>query len=442
MRFIALACLGLAFALAGGTQLYAAQPETTAAQKATDYIRTLQNTDGGFPDFGATSSAGSTIDVAFAFAATGVNATTVTKGGKSPADFLAIQAVTYSATAGGAAKLVTGIATMKLDAHAFGTIDPLATMEAYYNSTTGKYGDDLFAQSLYMLAERSLGRPVPAAAVTYIESLQGSDGGWDPSSAFGEDTNATALVIRALIAAGVAPSDAHITNGLAYLKANQQADGGFTFVAPGDSDADSTAYGIQAILAAGQTVDAGGVWDKGSGKTPLAALKGFQNPTTGALIFFGTDNAFATYQGVPGLMLSAFPEQATFAEGAPSTNTPTSTFTNSPTITPTATPATFTPTATAHIKTATKTSVPSTATPAATSTSAAQKTVATGLVAGIDAAPTRIAVVAGDARLPSTGSGSDSASGAPISAIAMLLTGGGLLAAAGTMSVRKRRGPM
>ncbi len=437
MRLIALACLGLAFALAGGTQLYAAQPETTAAQKATDYIRTLQNTDGGFGG-GTSSSAGATIEAELAFSSKGINPKTVTNPGKSPADYLATQAVSYSATAGGAAKLVVGIAMMNLDATSYGTIDPLAVMESKYNATTGKYGDDLFAQSLYMLAERALGRPVPPAAVTYTESLQGADGGWDGTSF--EDTNTTALVIRALIASGVASADAHIVNGLAYLKLSQQADGGFTFGGPGTSDPNSTAYCIQAIVAAGQSVDAA-AWDKGGGKTPLSALKAFQDATTGAFQG-GFDVSLATYQGVPGLMLSAYPEFAFRSEGAPSTNTATSTSTRTSTATATATPENLTPTATAHINTATKTSVPSTATPAATSTSAAQKTAATGLVAGIDAAPPRIAAVAGAVRAPNTGSGSDSGSGAQISAIAMLLTGGGLLAAAGVLSARKRRGTM
>ena len=443
MRFIALACLGLAFALAGGTQLYAAQPETTAAQKATHYIRTLQNTDGGFRDAAAAgpSSVGQTLEATFAFAAFGVSPVTVKTNGQSPADFLATQTSTFAATPGGTAKLVVGLATMNLDPATFGGLNPLALMDANFTAATGVYGTDVYAQSFFMLADAALGRAVPPEAAAHLESLQFADGGWEYCCAYGEDTNATALAIRALIGAGIAASNTHVVNGVAFLKTSQQADGGIPYSSPGSSDPNSTAYAIQAIVAAGQSVD-GAAWDKGGGKTPLSALKAFQNVANGAIQYGGVDSALATYQGVPGLMLSAFPEQATFAEGTVSTSTPTSTSTNSPTITPTATPATFTPTATAHIKTATKTAVPATTTPATTSTSAARKTPATGLVAGTDAAPTRIAVVAGDARLPSTGSGSDSASSAPISAIAMLLTGGGLLAAAGTMSVRKRRGPM
>jgi hypothetical protein len=313
LRRLTLACVGLVLCATGATQLFAASPQTTAATKATDYIRTLQNSDGGFPDFGATSSPGGTIEAEFAFAATGVNPKNVLKGGKSPADYLATQAATYGATAGGAAKLVVGLATMDVNSTSFGSINPLAVMESYYNSGTGQYGSGLFDQSLYMLAERSLARPVPAAAVTYTESLQGMDGGWEDCCAFGEDTNTTALVIRTLITSGVAPSNAHIVNGLAYLKASQQADGGLPYAAPGASDPDSTAYGIQAIVAGGQSVDAGGAWDAGGGNTPLTALVSFQNPVTGALQYFGTDSPYATYQGVPGLMLDAYPEQQVYA---------------------------------------------------------------------------------------------------------------------------------
>ncbi len=441
MRLIALACLGLAFAL-GGTQLYAAQPETAAAQHAIDFIYTLQNDDGGFRDAAAVapSSPGMTLEATFALAAFGLNPATVKKNGHSPADFLATQAAAFSATPGGAAKLVVGLATMDLDPAAFGGVNPLALMDANYTTATGAYGADVFAQSLFMLADAALGRSVPTEAITYLNSLQKADGGWEFCCAYGEDTNATALAIRALIAAGVAASDTHIVNGVAYLKASQQPDGGIPYSAPGSSDPNSTAYAIQAIVAVGGSLDAGGAWDAGAGATPLVALKASQNATTGELQYFGTDSAFATYQGVAGLMLSAFPEQAEYStEGTISTSTATRTSTNTPTATATpATPtATFTSTSTAHVKTRTATSVPATATPVAAATSTAP---AGGVVNGSSAAaPTRLAAVAGEFRLPSAGAGPDGDAGTPASAIVLLLMGGGLLGA-GTVSMRRWRG--
>ena len=435
-RRLTLACVGIALCAAGATQLFAAGPETTAAGKAGDYIRSLQNSDGGFPDFATTSTSGATIDASFAFASLGVDPKTVETAGKSPADFLSSQAAAYSAwSAGAAAKLVLGIATLNLNATSFGGIDALTLMEANYNTATGQYGTDLFAQAYFILAEAALHRPVPAAALTYVEPLQKVDGGWEDCCGFGEDTNTTALVARALIAAGVPSADQHIVNALTYLKASQQADGGFPYAAPGDSDPDSTAFVIQAIVAAGQSVEAGGPWEKSAGKTPLTAMLSFQNQTNGALQFFGTDSPFATYQGIPGLMLDAFPEQHTFAleptATATRTQTPTSTSTatstSSPTPSATSTPKPHTATATARAN--------ATSTPAATTTAPISTATPARSVLGDVAAPTRTSSVLPTTKLPSTGSGR--ATDSSINGSLLLL--GGVLALAGSLAIRRGR---
>ena len=423
-RRLTLACVGIALCAAGATQLFAAGPETTAAGKAGDYIRSLQNSDGGFPDFATTSTSGATIDASFAFASLGIDPKTVKTAGKSPADFLASQAPVYSASsAGAAAKLVLGIATLNLNATSFGGINPLAVMEANDMPATGQYGTDLFAQAYFILAEAALKRTVPPASVSYVESLQRVDGGWE---LFGEDTNTTALVVRALIAAGVPSGDQHIVNGLAYLKASQQADGGFPYIAPGDSDPDSTAFVIQAIVAAGQSAEPGGPWEKSAGKTPLTAMLSFQNQTNGALQFFGTDSAFATYQGIPGLMLDAFPEQHTFTQEPTATATRTQTPTSTSTATSTSSP-TPSATSTPRPHTATATSTPATA-PSLAAT-------AVRSVLGDVATPARTSPVLPSTRLPSTGSGPATESG--ISGSLLLL--GGVLALAGSLAIRRGR---
>jgi len=320
IRRLTLACVGFALCAAGAAQLFAADPESAAALDATDYIRTLQNTDGGFPDFGSGSSASATLEAVFAFAATGVDARTVQNGGQGPDDYLASQAAAYSGSAGGAAKLVAGLAAMDIDPTSFGGVGVLAAMESNYVAATGKYGDDVFAQSLFMLAKAALDQPVPAAAADYLQSLQQADGGWEYCCGWGTDTNTTSLAVRALIAAGVPAGDPDIAEAITFLHGSQQADGGFPYAAPGSSDPNSTAYVIQAIVATGQSAEGGGTWDLGGGANPLAALAGFQNPATGALQYFGSDSPFATYQGVPALMLSAFPEQFDPDAGDPNGN--------------------------------------------------------------------------------------------------------------------------
>jgi hypothetical protein len=137
-------------------------------------------------------------------------------------------------------------------------------------------------------------------------SLQQPDGGWEFLPGFGTDTNTAAMVIQALVAAGMAPDDPVIVDGLGYLATAQNTDGGFGFLAGEPSDPNSTAVIIQALVAAEQDPDEGGPWAP-SNNTPLEGLLVFRNPSNGAFQFFGSDSAFATYQALPALVLGAFP---------------------------------------------------------------------------------------------------------------------------------------
>ncbi len=311
MRRFLVACLALTAVVAASTQSFAAEPQMDAADNAVSYIDGIQNADGGFPGFSPSSSAGSTLDAVFALSAAGVDPKSVTNGGLGPDDYLATQAPAFSASSpGSAAKLVQGVLTMDLDETNFGSINPLAVMHSNYTPGTGAYGTDTFAQSQYILALDAAGLPIPPLAVTYLASLQLGNGSWEYCCGFGGDTNTTALAIRALTAGGVVPADPDIVAGIAFLMANQEADGGFPYLLSFGSEPNSTGFVTQALVAVGQNIDAGGPWDKGVGLTPQAFLLGSQDPTTGALEYFGNDDAFATYQGLPGLTLAAFPEQA------------------------------------------------------------------------------------------------------------------------------------
>ncbi|MGB6894366.1 MAG: prenyltransferase/squalene oxidase repeat-containing protein [Dehalococcoidia bacterium] len=204
------------------------------------------------------------------------------------------------------------------DPRDFGGVDLLAALEGGFEAGSGRFGIDLFDHGLFMLARASAGLEVPDAAVSYLTSKQLDDGGWEFDEGWGADTNTTALAIQALIAAGEDPSSAAAQGGLAYLAAAQNDDGGFPYSPESeygtDSDANSTAVVIQALAAAGEDIGAGGPWDKGEGRTPLAALLSFQNAETGAFTFGGQDSAFATYQAVPGLLLAPLPVATTTLE--------------------------------------------------------------------------------------------------------------------------------
>ncbi len=402
-----------------------------AATQAVGYIDSIQNTDGGFPGFGPSSAAGSTLDAIFALSATGVDPKTVENGTNGPDDYLSGQAAAFSASSpGAAAKLVLGVLTMDLDETSFGSTSPFAAMQGNYNIGTGQYGSDTFAQALYLLSLNSGGYTIPPAASAYLTSLQLGNGSWEYCCGFGGDTNTTAFAVRALLASGIAPSASVITNAFAFLAANQEADGGFPYLLSFGSEPNSTGFVLQALVAAGENIDTGGPWDKGANLTPLVWLVGSQNLTTGALRYFGADDAFATYQGVPGLMLAAYPERSHPDEyTATSTPTATSSPSSTPSVTATATlTATLTPTATR--------------TPTGTATKAAANSPATGptqaptavnSVLAATAQPGRVGTVAG---LPQTGYGGESHAIPPV--LATLWLSGMFLIAAGFVVLSRR----
>lgn len=284
----------------------AAQPETGAAQRAIDYILTLQNSDGGFPAFGAESSPGSTLDAAFAFVAFGIDPVAVTADGNGPDGYLETQAASYSTDPGAAAKLALGVSLMGLDPADFAGVDLLSVMDGAVDGATGAYGLDTFDEVFYLLALAAMVEPMPEAVVEHLRSLQNGDGGWPFFAGGDSDGNTTAIVLQALIGAGVPATDQTVRDGLDYLAATQNNDGGFGFLPGEETDPNSTAFAVQALVSADEDIGAGGPWAPG-GDTPLGALLSFQNPATGAFQFFGEDSAFATYQAVPALMLAPFP---------------------------------------------------------------------------------------------------------------------------------------
>lgn len=299
--------LGVSFATAIG-------PETEAANAAVDYIRSLQNSDGGFPVFGVDSSPGGTLDAVFALSSSGEDPTSVTTGGNSPAEYLAGQAASYINDPGAAAKLALGVSVMGLDPSNFGGEDLISSMAANFDPSTGSNGFDLFDEALYMLALTREGLPIPAAATTHVLSLQLTDGAWEFGSSFGSDSNTTSIVLQTLLAVGVDPLHSAVLDGLTYLQKVQNPDGGFGFVVGSDSDPNSTAFVVQALVATSQKIKAAGTWAPG-GNTSLDGLLEFRNDVTGAFQFFGSDSPFATYQAVPALMLAPFPSLQTIAVG-------------------------------------------------------------------------------------------------------------------------------
>jgi hypothetical protein len=233
---------------------------------AHDWLVTQQRTDGGFEvaDFDGFE----TPDAIVALAEEGQEQAgwdtlqarravrKVTNGGKSALDW-ADAFADGPISAGQAAKLIVLVAKpLGLGVRTFNpgndadTRDLVAIVEdgAQPDGSYGAFNATLYAT----LAGSLVNGAVPANTVAYIRAGQESSGAWDyaadPSGADG-DVDTTSLALLALVAAGAAPTDTDLVQGLAYLAHQQRPNGAWQ--AFGTDDPNSTATAIMAITAAG-----------------------------------------------------------------------------------------------------------------------------------------------------------------------------------------------
>ena len=280
----------------------AAEPNPTAANAALEWLRTQQAADGGFLGFTGESDPSSTADAVYAFAAAGVDPTSVaTDGGADPLAYLIANASGTAGNPGAAAKLLLALYAAGLPPDAAEPVDLVGEINAGYDPATGFYGQGLYQHTLSVLALTAYEQPIEPGALELFMTEQNDDGSWGFIPGTG-DSNTTALVVQALVA--VDGDAALIESGIAYLLTLQRPDGSFAYDANTEAgDANSTALAIQALVAAGSDPAALPSGDA------LAALAAFQNPS-GAFYWQAPatdDNLLATTQAVPALMLIPFP---------------------------------------------------------------------------------------------------------------------------------------
>lgn len=304
-----------------------------AVDQALDWLVRGQNADGGFSNgFSPDSGVAPTAEVVIALAAGGRDAGTVrAAGGASPLDFLYQQVRADQVDGiGTTAKVVLALVAAGVDPSDFAGRDLIGQLEAAYDVSSGAYGGSIFDQALVVLALANAGRTVPEGAVGYLLAFQTTDGAWNfmgDTAALSGDTNTTALVIQALVAAGRKDDTGR---ALDYLRRVQNADAGWPYQNPSpygtETDANSTALVLQAIYAVGQSP---GDWYL-DGTDPLGALLALQN-ANGSFSFqasFPGDNALATIGAVSaaaGVTLSGVRRVPTSAVPGPVAGEPPST---------------------------------------------------------------------------------------------------------------------
>jgi hypothetical protein len=396
----------LAFAIGTGS----AATQVDPASRAIEYLQGQQSgSDGSIPVGASTDSVSE--EYAIGAAAAGYDPSALRHGsGPSVMTYLAAHAAAACSTAGACGELIQAVAAAGLSPTSFGSVDLLSTLDGFYDTSTGVFGDgEAFTQSLAIQGLVAAHQAVPAAALGHLVATQDSDGGWDfllirnDHTGFDtSDTNSTAMVLMALDAAGAHSRD---RSALAWLHTQQDGDGGFPYQAGSGTDPDSTALILQALIAAGQNPDAP-AWTPG-GHTPLAELIATQD-ADGGFTFPGNPapDPFTTAEVPPALERAAFPlscgtarcyEPGATLNGPPPTPTPAPTTSARPTAKPVASgegsPVTPAPTGAVQGATASATPAPTTtggetATPAPVSPSASPRPALATSPAGASGLPT------------------------------------------------------
>jgi hypothetical protein len=235
-----------------------AAPAFADGPSAVAWLRTQQNADGGFGS--PASSVGATADTVLAAAASGENAFTWSKEGKTPLGFIKAN-IGSASKAGDVAKVILALTANGMSPRTALETDLIKKLEAMIGSE-GKIGgqaDFINEHCMAMIALKSAFRPTNPQTISYLASRQIKDGTWswngDTTEGSG-DNNTTALAVVALVAAGVPKDNGQIQQAMVHLKKQQNADGGFPYINPSpygtDSDSNSTAVVMWAIIAAGQ----------------------------------------------------------------------------------------------------------------------------------------------------------------------------------------------
>lgn len=331
------AATSIALSLLVLTSLTAAAetPLTTNAQRALQWLQCTQQQPNGQIGSGGNPIARSS-EVALGLAATGQPASAMKVGLLSLADYLKTAVSTDVGTNG---ELLLARASQPDAGPAAPVAVLLQASKASSGPTKGEYGADIFSDALAILGLRADGQPVGQDSIDFLKAQQKSDGGWSFDGGPYEDSNTTAVVLQALIASGVAPADATITNGFHYLQ-NVFGGGGFGSAPGAGPDPNSDELGILAVLAA--HLDADASWN--------ARLQQALQYLAGQQIATGSDSGaianqysklFATTEAPSAFLLRPFTSVGlaeTNTSLLPCSATTTASPTPAPTPTPTPTP--------------------------------------------------------------------------------------------------------
>ena len=278
-----------------------------AARRAVAWLRPLQNADGGYGDVGQTVTVLHALGDADADVVQWRN-----RLGVSILDYLKPNADEFArSNPSNAGKLIVALVASGQDPRDFGGVNLLARLQDQYDPSRGRYGGrtaTVVDQAWALLALAAAREPAPEAVVQALLDAETPEGGWGATGH--PDVETTALVIAALISAGL-PVDAPALNrGVSVLGLAQTSTGGLAR-APAcgcAADALSTSRAVQAILLTGRDPLATG-WRR-SGGLPTDWLR-LQQDLDGGLsrTSFAYPDLVSTAYGISALLGRPLPPQ-------------------------------------------------------------------------------------------------------------------------------------
>ncbi|MBN1763578.1 MAG: hypothetical protein JW878_10995 [Methanomicrobia archaeon] len=280
--FTLLLCLLLSFSSSFSTasatpqdqQQYPLPHNDARIQQALDYLRTLQNDDGGFSNPGEESSLSNTQWVIMALVAAGEDPHDWIKNGQSPIDYVSANAKNLAGSTD-YERMILALSAAGENPRAFAGRDFVTELKQTYLKENGQFSDFSYTTIWGILALSAAEEDVSKSAA-WLKQQQNADGGfaWVPGEQ--SDFDDTAAVIEAFSAAGERPDSTVIREALEYLHAGQNNDGGFRYFGSSPSNTASDAWVIQALVACGQDPQ-GAAWTV-NGTNPVDHLLSLQQP--------------------------------------------------------------------------------------------------------------------------------------------------------------------
>ena len=217
----------------------------TGSAGAADWLVSVQNSDGGWgSSAGSASSPSITGWVMLALESAGRNPLDVSKGGRTPVDYLR-STVGEIERSGDYARTILALEGAGVDTHSFGghdLVSALVNRRAGNGSWEGWPGTTAYAVLALRAAGDSGGLD---ASLSWLSKVQNSDGGWGDERGKPSTPDNTGAVMQAMRSSKISQ------RGWLFLRGSQLSSGGFALGSSGPANSQSTAWAAQGMIAIG-----------------------------------------------------------------------------------------------------------------------------------------------------------------------------------------------